>query len=457
MSQIKMIIKSDFRYSVKFLIAFVVMFSAIFSENVNAQISAEKASYRTLTEYASSANDSIFVFCDPGDIKVGELKASSPDGTNGWTFEWTKWDINTSDFTMPITTETNQTESFLTMREDGLYRVVISKSGESDVSDQAWVLNNVNTSILNLDKLDCIGVNFTASFLPVNLQYTNIDNVPNKKNVISNLVDGGVELKFSLIRDNQELLTAGEVLNTLPFNNVNKSFIDEEANEVDKTYQLLVTDQYGCDFTSKPIVSKTYKVKADFSVVPEKGEAPLEVKFTNNSINATEYEWYLYQDVERVPEEATKDEDRLLTDGILLADDKDPFDFTYEHPGKYLVKLIVKSDKGPEVCKDSLTLSTPIVVDTSLVQVPNVFTPNGDGRNDVWRIKSQSLESFHAIVFNRWGRVVYEWRNPEEGWNGKVNGKMATPGTYFYVITAVGREEKTKKYTKKGSFMLIRK
>ena len=450
-----MMIKFDFSYSVKFLIAFAVMFSTILIEKANAQISTDKASYRTLTEYTSTANDSIFVFCDPGSINVGELKASSPDGTNGWTFEWTKWDVNTSGFTVPITTETNQRESFLTMRDDGLYQVIISKSGEPNVSDQAWILNNVNTSVLTLNQLNCIGVNFTASFLPVNLQYTNIDDVPNTKDVISNLVDEDVKLKFSLERDGQELLTASEKLIALPFSNVNKSFIDQEAYEGDKTYQLVVTDQYGCEFTSNSIVSNTYALRADFSVNPETGEAPLDVTITNSSVNATDYEWYLYQDYDRILEGASSVEDSLLTEAILVDEDLAPY--TYQHPGEYFIKLIVKSDKGPEVCKDSMMLKTPIVVDTSLVQVPNVFTPNGDGRNDVWRIKSQSLKSFHAIVFNRWGRVVYEWRNPDEGWNGKVSGKMATPGTYFYVITAVGREEETKKYTKKGSFMLIRK
>ncbi|WP_282125409.1 gliding motility-associated C-terminal domain-containing protein [Marinifilum flexuosum] len=443
-----MIIKSDFRYSIKFLFAFVVMFSAILMEKANAQISAGKASYRTLTEYTSTANDSVFVFCDNIGTGVGELRADSPDGTNGWAFAWTKWDATVNDFTTNLVTEANQSFSILSNLTDGRYRVVMTKSGETDVTSIAWVLNNSNADpVLTFSRMNCDGVYFAGSFSKKDLQY---QDVPNATQINVKVDD---RVRFSLQRNGEEKQGTPFVA----YDGSEKDLFDNEAYEGDETYQLVVTDQYGCEFTSSSIISNTYVVKADFFVDPKKGEAALKVKFTNNSINATDYKWYLYQDYDRLPEGLTSVEDSLLTDAILLDEDLAPY--TYQYSGKYFVKLIVASDKGPEVCIDEMILSTPIVVDTSLVQVPNVFTPNGDGRNDIWKIKTQSLflESFHAIVFNRWGRVVYEWRNPEEGWNGKVNGKMATPGTYFYVITAVGREEPQKKYTKKGSFMLIRK
>jgi gliding motility-associated-like protein len=293
--------------------------------------------------------------------------------------------------------------------------------------------------------MDCVGVQFLGSFAKKDLQY---QDVPNASQLNVQVDD---RIIFSLQRNGEEKVRAPLV----NYDGSDKSLIDLEAYEGEETYELVVTDQYGCVFTSDVLLSETYVVKAEFSVDPEKGEAPLDVTITNLSVNATEFDWFLYQDYGRILEGASSVEDSLLTEAILVDEDLAPY--TYQHPGEYFIKLIARSDKGPEVCVDEMILTTPIVVDTSLVQVPNVFTPNGDGRNDIWRVKSQSLKSFHAIVLNRWGRVVYEWRNPEDGWNGKINGKMATPGTYFYVITAVGREEETKKYTKKGSFMLIRK
>ena len=447
-------IKINSKFSTQLLLVIAVFALIVTSTNTYAQLSAPNATYSTLTEYTSTQNDPIYVFCDVTGSGIGDLRADSPDGTSGWNFDWTKWEQGTNDFTQAVITETNLSFSIITNLTDGRYRVIISKSGETDVTLIAWVLNNVNTCSLNLDLLNCIGVNFTASFLPVNLQYTDIDNAPTKKDVISDLTIEEDELKFSLVRGNQEILTADEDLKILPFNNVNKSFIDQEAFEGEEIYQLIVTDQYGCEFISSTIQTVTYVVDANFSVDPDTGEAPLDVVFTNSSVNATDYEWFIYQDFKRIPEPLASVEDSLLTDEILVFDDKDPLSFTYQHPGDYLVKLKVKSNKGPDECADEMILPTPIVVDTSLVQVANYFIPSKHGK---WIVKSQSLKSFKGIIFNRWGRVIYEWRNPEDSWDGKVNGKMATPGTYFYVITAVGREEETKKYTRKGSFMLIRK
>lgn len=437
--------KFDLLQIVKIFRSILLLSVVLISNSVFSQITSLNADYSTLSEYTSSPQDSIYVFCDKIGTGVGELRADSPDGTSGWTFTWTKWDETATDFTTIIITE-NGMSSIITNLSDGLYKVLISKSGETDVEDQAWVLNNSNSNpILNLDLLDCVGVHFKSTFTKKNLQYFDIPST----SLLNVSVDD--RIIFTLSRN-------GAIVQSTPISNYDgsdKSFIDTEAYEGDDTYLMLVSDQYACEFTSDVVSTPTYAVKADFAVNPETGEAPLDVEFTNATVNATDYEWFLYQDYDRIDEGALITEDSLLLNDILIDENIDPY--TYQHPGNYFVKLIVKSDKGPDVCVDEMILTTPIVVDTSLVQVPNVFTPNGDGKNDVWRAKSQSLKSFHAIVFNRWGRVVYEWKNPDEGWNGKVNGKWATPGTYFYVITAVGREEQTKKYTKKGSFMLIRK
>lgn len=448
--------QKNLSYFRRIIVSSVLLCFIINSKFTFAQISASNASFSGLTSYTSSANDPVYVFCDQLNIGVGELRADSPDGTSGWTFDWTRWQQGTGNFSQAVANETNLSSSIVTNLIDGRYRVIMSKNGETDVTSIAWVINNNgNGPGLVLDQMDCVGVHFTSSFTPKDLQYNDIDDIPNLKSVIPNIESKTIN--FLLLKASEEILTSTETLLIPPFNIVEKSFIDQEAFETEEGYEILLTDQYGCEFRSDPIVSGTYVVDALFTIDEPQGEAIHPVTITNTSVNATEYEWLLYQDFSRIDEGVISVEDSLLTDGILLKNDKTPFEYEYLHPGDYFIKLIAKSDKGPEVCIDELMLETPIVVDTSLVQVPNVFTPNGDGRNDVWRIKSKSLKSFHAIVFNRWGRVVYEWRNPDEGWNGKVNGKMATPGTYFYVITAVGREEDTKKYTKKGSFMLIRK
>lgn len=69
--------------------------------------------------------------------------------------------------------------------------------------------------------------------------------------------------------------------------------------------------------------------------------------------------------------------------------------------------------------------------------IPNVFTPNGDGLNDEFKVEAPGLQQFSMQVFNRWGQKMYETSSVDRGWKGGLdNGSSLAPdGTYFYVIT----------------------
>ena len=114
-----------------------------------------------------------------------------------------------------------------------------------------------------------------------------------------------------------------------------------------------------------------------------------------------------------------------------------------------MVKVTVSNDKTCSY-SDSIT----VTVSTSSIQAPNVFTPNGDGYNDEFRVAYKSILTFHCWVYNRWGRLVYEWTDPMKGWDGNINGKEASPGPYYYVIKATGNDGK--KYKLKGDINLLR-
>jgi gliding motility-associated-like protein len=64
-------------------------------------------------------------------------------------------------------------------------------------------------------------------------------------------------------------------------------------------------------------------------------------------------------------------------------------------------------------------------------EIPNVFTPNGDGINDVYSISSTEDVTLFNIV-NRWGNVVYSWNSGLIQWDGTINGLKASEGVYFY-------------------------
>lgn len=68
--------------------------------------------------------------------------------------------------------------------------------------------------------------------------------------------------------------------------------------------------------------------------------------------------------------------------------------------------------------------------------IPNVFTPNGDGINDLFFITASGLTEFNLIIVNRWGELMFETDDPNEGWDGTFNGNKCSEGVYFYSMKA---------------------
>lgn len=101
--------------------------------------------------------------------------------------------------------------------------------------------------------------------------------------------------------------------------------------------------------------------------------------------------------------------------------------------GSYTVMLIVNA--GTQ-CAD--TLEQTVIQnysDTSLLFTPNVFTPNDDGRNEVFEIRgSTDCDMYHLKIFNRWGQLVYETDDINKYWDGKFKGKNVPDGIYYYLL-----------------------
>lgn len=88
------------------------------------------------------------------------------------------------------------------------------------------------------------------------------------------------------------------------------------------------------------------------------------------------------------------------------------------------------------ISSDGCETSDEVVVKVmERMAVPNAFTPNGDGRNDTWRVPYlESFPDFELKIFNRYGQVVYQARNQEVNWDGRLNGKELPSGSYAYTI-----------------------
>lgn len=135
---------------------------------------------------------------------------------------------------------------------------------------------------------------------------------------------------------------------------------------------------------------------------------------------------------------------------------EDDTELDFSDSGTYYIRLqvtYVYAD-GKEVSDESETFS--ITVSESQLKVPNAFSPNGDGINDVFKVSYKSLVKFDAYVFNRWGQKIYHWglKDIDNGWDGTFHGKQVKDGVYFIVIDAEGSDGI--KYRHKGDITILR-
>lgn len=121
------------------------------------------------------------------------------------------------------------------------------------------------------------------------------------------------------------------------------------------------------------------------------------------------------------------------------------------HPGKY--SLRVRS--LPLGCSTTETIE---VKKDCYTDIPNAFTPNGDGENDYFfprQLLSRSIASFHMRVWNRWGQVVFETHKTNgRGWDGTFNGKPQPEGAYVYLIEVEPAGQGMERY--EGNVTLLR-
>ncbi|WP_315819930.1 lectin-like domain-containing protein [Paraflavitalea speifideaquila] len=89
------------------------------------------------------------------------------------------------------------------------------------------------------------------------------------------------------------------------------------------------------------------------------------------------------------------------------------------------------------------------------IYVPNVFSPNGDQRNDRFRMTAVGISDIYFFrIFNRYGQLVYNSNNSKEGWDGTIKGQPQATGTYVWMVK--GKDFTGQLHEQKGTFMLVR-
>lgn len=122
-----------------------------------------------------------------------------------------------------------------------------------------------------------------------------------------------------------------------------------------------------------------------------------------------------------------------LPDGSVINQCKAQVLLTGITPGEHSIMLVVANPFG---CLDS-TWRTLYAIDGSTLFVPNSFTPNADGENDVFYAYSTGLKSFEMTIFDRWGNILFKADNIKQGWNGhNKTGQTVKQDVYVWQINA---------------------
>jgi gliding motility-associated-like protein len=121
------------------------------------------------------------------------------------------------------------------------------------------------------------------------------------------------------------------------------------------------------------------------------------------------------------------------------------------HPGTYALTI----SAAPLGCSNTGTIE---VKKDCYIDIPNAFTPNGDGINDYFfprQLLSRSVTQFEMVIYNKWGQIIFRTKETRgRGWDGKFNGTDQPQGVYLYTITAMINGREQEQY--QGNVTLIR-
>jgi gliding motility-associated-like protein len=198
------------------------------------------------------------------------------------------------------------------------------------------------------------------------------------------------------------------------------------------TVVLTVTYPNGCSDTETSInlINAQSPPTAGFSIQPEEINMGNPTTTLIDGSNGATSVYYYVGDYSGVPGPTT------------------PFTFTEE--GSYEVMQVVTSFGG---CTDT-AYGQVIVNGNTEVFIPNAFTPNNDDLNSRFRVYGNGFSDFHIMIFNRWGELLFESYDENQGWDGTFGGKPLLPEVYVYKVELKDFRKSLKSYM--GSVTLVR-
>lgn len=168
---------------------------------------------------------------------------------------------------------------------------------------------------------------------------------------------------------------------------------------------------------------------ADFSFAPDPASLYQFIEFSDLSVDAEDWVWSFGDGTGSTSQNPTHQ---------------------YPTPGIFTICLSVFNEFG---CMDSVCDEIEII-ETSILDAPNAFSPNGDGINDIYLPVNFGMKEFEIKIYNRWGQLIFYSNDPSIGWDGTYEGKDQEMDTYVYVMSGVGKDETP--YYNQGNILLVR-
>lgn len=200
-------------------------------------------------------------------------------------------------------------------------------------------------------------------------------------------------------------------------------------------YIVAISDSLGCTVNDTFTLSDPFNLAAAFDASSTSGVVPFNVDFDNLSTGIWDSFTWDFGDGE-----------------VELSQTNSSVNHLFTTPGEHLVTLIATDDS---LCTDTARLLIEVTFDFSLY-VPNSFTPDADGVNDVFLPISNDLvrNNYSLQIFTRWGEEIFVSHEPEIGWDGSFKGERCPVGVYVWKLSAKSEFSDAKDYV--GRVTLVR-
>lgn len=373
---------------------------------------------------------------------------ASYESTSGNSVKWQRFSALGGGYAEDVASEQNGSVSTLANLEGNMGYIVIDGSQSHffwvvDYSKYPLNLQNITLS----PESDCSTAYLNVEGQADDIKYYSITGVPQH-------VDREITLSYTTLAFDEDAGNYCETEHTESFANISGTITctpslcetsftlsgdkfarmwGEEQSITSPIYEPTAVDAHTSATQETREVDNEVSEEANIG-----GSGPVDVTFTAIVTDAAVYhEWELARDSE-------------FNQTYLRYSDLE-FTYTFREQGTTYVRLTVANSDG--TC-EYVGETYEVYIGESSLKCPNAFSPGAsEGVNDEWKVSYKSIIEFDCYIFDRNGRKLAHLTDPSQGWNGKINGKVAPSGVYFYVIRATGADGK--KYKLDGHINII--